>query len=98
MGLLLPVAISTPSLTSTAPTGTSPRCHACCACSSASCMNAASLPGMASLSGIGDLGPAVRRFVQYQLVQVQAGTKTVLVGRLQDVKCDLGQVFDRGNA
>src|SRR5450830_1678212 len=58
---------------------------------------AASLAGQ-GISGIGDLGPAVRRFVQHQLVQVQAGAVAVLVGRLEDGERHLRQVLDRRNA
>src|SRR5471030_2446563 len=58
---------------------------------------AASLAGK-GISGIGDLGPAVRRFVQHQLVQVQAGAEAVFVGGLQDVEGDLRQVFDGRDA
>src|SRR5471030_3006635 len=58
---------------------------------------AASLAGQ-GISGIGDLGPAVRRFVQHQLVQVQAGAEAVFIGGLQDVEGDLRQVFDGRDA
>ena len=46
---------------------------------------------MNSLSGIGDLGPAVRGFVQHQLVQVQAGAEAVLVGGLDELLVAAGK-------
>src|SRR5471030_1173729 len=103
----------TPSLTTTAPTGTSPKSQAYCACSSAARMKASSsgvaccaMAGSSAgamlsgdgTSGIGDLGPAVRRFVQHQLVQVQAGAEAVFIGRLQDVEGDLREVLDGRDA
>src|SRR5206468_538066 len=101
IGWLKPAAITSPSLTTTAPTGTSPAAQALRASCRARPMQAASTldgsaPGAAAgstgssalcsgESGIGDFGPAVRGFVQHQLVQAQAGAEAVGVGGLQDV-------------
>src|SRR5450830_1226495 len=98
MGALRPAAMTAPSLTSTAPTGTSPAFHASCACSRASAMKRSSSASGGGVSVIGDLGPAIRGFVQHQLVQVQAGAEAVQKRRAQDVEGDPGQVFHGGNA
>nr|GEU28565.1 hypothetical protein [Tanacetum cinerariifolium] len=62
------------------------------------CSCAASRASSGATSGIGDLGPAVRGFVQHQLVQAQPGTEAVDERRLEDAERHVRQVFHGGNA
>src|SRR5437899_7025369 len=47
---------------------------------------------------ITDLGPAIRRFMQHQLMQPQTGAIAVLIRCLQDIECGFRQIFDGWDA